>query len=505
LIIRKPYAFFIKNFKLFHFLFLFLSFLILSDSISMFEFLHDYTLKIPTLISTFEISSVLVNYFWIILLLLGLMVVMGVLIYKKKSIKFYIIQILVYISTFILLAMCNNYLNDLTRFLVDIRIIKALHDILFVFCIVEAISMVLLFTRATGFDIKSFDFDKEYTALVADESDREEVEVSLDLDINTVKTRINKTIRDLKYFYLENKLVSLILAGIGIICLIVMFSLYLKSRPYITVRGNTISYSSYVLNFKNFYVDDSNMGNNVVEKNSLFVVVDMNIKSTYKTGFNTSNLMLRVGGNIYTPSSSYNQYFTDFGTGYNSQEIKGEERFYFVYKIPSDINLKNAEIVYNSGLNYYIKRIKLVDLRNDDFKGTYSVGDVVNLENYFDKQLDLKIDEVAFNDKFLVPYVFKTGKVNYNSSFYVSPSISGNYDKSIIRVESSNCDLISNYGNIYYEKDEKLIKSNVLLKEITTKKNYGYCYFETDKDVLQSDTVLLKINVRGNIYNYYLK
>ena len=506
MIIRKPYAFFIKNFRLFHILFLFLSFILLSNTISLYEFFHKYISKTAVIISTFEISSVIVNCFWGVLLLIGLSIVMGVLIYKKKPIKFYLVQIIIYILVLILFVICNNSLNELTKYLVDIRVLKALHDILFVFCIVEAICMVLLFTRATSFDIKSFDFDKEYNALVADESDREEVEVAFDFDFNTIKTKVNKLVRDFKYFYLENKLVSLMLVGLGVIALIVSGIIYMKSSPYIKVSGNTISKGLYRLQYKGFYLDDSNIKNNIVDEKSLFIIADVDIKTSSNRTFNTSNLMLYIDNDVYTPNSSYNQYFTDFGIGYNLQEIKKEGRYYFVYKIPKSVNLDKLQLVYHYNDDYYLKNIKYIDLRDDVNNGTYSIGDTIKIESKFLNSTDFVINEVDFKDKFLVPYIYKTGKVNYNSSFYVSPSISGNYDKSVMRISSNNCELITNYGELYYKENDTLIKANVPLKQITNlKKNYDFCYYETDKEVVGAKDVLLKINVRGNIYNYYLK
>lgn len=506
MIIRKPYAFFIKYFRLFHILFFLLSFVLITDTISLYEFFHNYISSSAYIVSSFEVTQVLINYIWIFILLLGLTIVMFVLIYKKKKVKFYIIQISIYTIIFILYIISNNYLNGMTKYLVDIRIIKALHDILFVFSIIQSISMVLLFARATGFDIKNFDFDKELNKIIAEESDREEVEIAFDLDINNLKTRFNKFLRNLKYFYLENKLVSLMLGSLGIGSLIIILVLYINSSPYKNINGNTIKSGIYSITYKGFYVDDSNIDNTIIDKESLFVIVDTNIKANANRIFNTTNLMLYVDKKIYTPNSIFNQYFTDFGKGYNGEEIKEEGNYYFVYKIPVDSNLENVQVVYNNIDNYYMKKINLTDLRINYENGNYSIGDNIKINNFIFNDLDFNIKEVAFNNKFLVPYIFKIGNINYNSSFYVSPSIGGNYDKSIIRVVSSNCELISDYGNIYYKKNDVLVKSIVPLKQITNlKKNYGYCYYETDQNVKNSDTVLLKINVRGNIYNYYLK
>ena len=114
---------------------------------------------------------------------------------------------------------------------------------------------------------------------------------------------------------------------------------------------------------------------------------------------------------------------------------------------------------------------------------------------------DFKIEEVSFKEKFLVPYIFKTSKNYYSSSYYVAPSISGNYDKSVIRFVSNDCSIIEKYGTIYYDNK----KSNVSLKKIQPIKTSSYCYYESDREVLNANSIYLNLNIRGNVYKYYLK
>ena len=248
------------------------------------------------------------------------------------------------------------------------------------------------------------------------------------------------------------------------------------------------------------------MLNNVIDEKSLFIIVDVNIKTTSMQPFTSANLMLSVDNNIYIPNSSYNQYFEDFGIGYKSQEIKKEGRYYFVYRIPVYVDLEEVKLVYYNNDKYYLKDVEYIDLTKDVDKGTFAVGDTIKIDNSVIGPLDFVINEVAFRDRFLVPYIFKSGKNNYNSSFYVSPSISGNFDKSVIRLTSNDCSFVNKYGEIYYGKGDNLFKAKVSLKPITNiKKSYDFCYYETDKEVIAASDVLLKINVRGNVYNYYLK
>ncbi len=501
MIVRKPYAFFIKHFRLFHIIFLLIAFKLIVVNISLFEFFDSYVNSNPTVISSFVVDSIKINIIWPIILLIGLCIVMGVLIYKKKDVKLYIITIISYVLITILFTISNRILDNLTEYLVDIRIVKAIHDILLVSSFVQAILIALLFTRATGFDIKKFDFAKDYAEMQVLDEDREEVELSLEFDINSLKTRINRFFRKFKYFYLENKMMCICIVVIFIGAIGGSIYFYINNSSYITVKGNVINSRKYVISYVNSFVDNKDAGDKIINGDN-FVILNANIKlrGSSKNTFNTSNLILVINNISYVPLKKYNQYFEDFGVGYADEYIINSGDYYFVYDIPSSVSLDNIKLVYVDVDKYYQKDIDYVDLRDDNFIGSYAVGDDIKIDVSF-MSSDFKIEEVSFKEKFLVPYIFKTTNNYYSSSYYVAPSISGNYDKGVIRFVSNDCSIIDKYGEIYYDGK----KSNVPLKKIVPIKSSNYCYFECDREVLNADSIYLNLNIRGNVYKYYLK
>ena len=502
MIVRKPYAFFIKHFRLFHIIFLFLAFLIIVGNITLFEFFDDYVTSNQTTVSTYIVEGARINVLWPILLIAGLSIVMGVLIYKKKSIKLYIIEIATYVLLTILFIVSNNIMNSLTEHLVDIRLVKAVHDILLVTCFVEAIMMAMLFTRATGFDIKKFDFEKDYARLQLSEADREEVELNLEFDGNVLKTKVNKILRHVKYFYFENKTLCYIIIASFVLLVTGSIITYVKTNTHIIVRNNNINASKFVIKYENAYIDNRNIRGNLINGNNFIVVkTNIRVKGTNALSFNIANILLYIGQKSYTPNKSNNQYFTDFGNGYDDSKIEGEKNFYFVYEIPSDVELKNLKLIYSDNNKYYEKKLDCIDLRNDKFMGSYTINESAKLQTKFIGDLDFKIDEVSIENKFLVPYIYKVNNKYYTSSYYVSSSINGNYDKSVIRFVSNDCNLIANYGTIYYDNR----KSSVVLNKIQPLKNEEYCYFETDRDVVGASEIYLNLSLRGNVYKYYLK
>lgn len=502
MIVRKPYAFFIKHFRLFHIVFVLLAFRLIVANISLFEFFDNYVSSTPMLVSSYIADSVKVNVIWGILLIIGLSILMGVLIYKKKDIKLYVIEIISYVFVTVLFVISNNIVNNLTNYLVDIRVVKAVHDILFASMFLEAIMIALLFTRATGFDIKRFDFASDYAKINATSEDREEVELNLDFDFNVFKTRFNKFIRNLKYFYLENKLVCLGIVCLALIIIIGSTYAYYKNSPYVNISSNVISANKYVVTLDKVFVDNKDMKRNMIDgSNFIIMKANVRLRGSSRNTFNTSNMMLLINQSSYTPLKKYNQYFEDFGKPYNDDVIEGSGDYYFVYSVPSSVDLTDIKFVYVDVNKYYQKNIDLIDLRNSNSHGNYSVGDLLTIKSSFMDDTDFKIDEVSFKEKFLVPYIYKSANNFYTSSYYVSPSINGNNDKSVMRVMSNACDFIGSYGKIYYDNK----KSSVSLKKIETLKKSDYCYFETDYNVLRASNIYLELDVRGNLYKYYLK
>lgn len=502
MIVRKPYAFFIKHFRLFHILFLILSFVIIVNNIGLFEFFDDYINATPTIVSSYITESAHVNILWPVLLLIGLLIVMGVLIYKKKSIKLYIAEIVTYSLILVLFIYSNNLMVQMTKYIVDIRKIKAIHDILFALCLVQPIMMALLFTRATGFDIKRFDFASDYAKLQTEETDREEVELNLELDYNILKTKLNKIFRYTKYFYLENKILCfMIVISIGGLILGTTYA-YVKTNQYVNVKNNNVNATKYNLTFGDAYLENKDINNNLINgSNFIILKANIKVKGMKKNTFNTSNLLLFINQSSYTPLKQYNQYFTDFGTGYEDQMIEESGDYYFVYQIPSNVYLDDIKLVYTDISKNYEKKLDYVDLRNEHFMGSYTINENALVKTSFMGDINLKIDEFSIKEKFKVPYIFKAYKTYYTSNYYVSPSISGNYDKSVIRIISNDCSFIEKYGSIYYDEQ----KSSVPMKKIDPLKNSDYCYFETDKNALDATSIYLKLSVRGNVYKYYLK
>ena len=72
-----------------------------------------------------------------------------------------------------------NVLQKLNYNSFDVKTVRAIRDIMFMVLIPQIIFLFIIFSRALGFNIKSFDFKKDLEEMQIDKSDYEEVEVTL--------------------------------------------------------------------------------------------------------------------------------------------------------------------------------------------------------------------------------------------------------------------------------------------------------------------------------------
>ena len=223
MILRRPYAFLIKHFRLIHLILFALLAVITYNASTVLNFFKDYI----TANGNMEIlSSNYINVFIYIapIIIIGLSILIFYLMkYKDKPRLYYIILIIVSILCTGVYTYLYLNIRSLETTTVSARIIRLYRDIarsnfyvLFVMCIPTLI-------RGLGFDIKKFNFSKDLKELNLSEEDSAEVEVSIDVSSNGLKRTGRRTLRELKYYYVENKFFINIILGTLILILVMVF------------------------------------------------------------------------------------------------------------------------------------------------------------------------------------------------------------------------------------------------------------------------------------------
>ena len=524
MILRKPFAILIKHFKLIHAVLTVLSFYLLYRTNLMMSFFSEYMDTYNSVIGK-DLTGELFNiwiYISLFVMIIGTIIIMGLMIFKKKKIKLYIYNILTYIAVIIIYVVTSNVLSKLEIELVDVRTLKVVQDLLTTIFFIQIVSFFMLGMRATGFNVKKFDFKKDLQELEIEDTDNEEFEVNIDLSSDETRRKINRAIRHSKYIYKENKVILWIL--VGIVFSITSFAIYMNLGVYNKLYSKNEAFSTnyFTLSLGDTYSSkESYKGVKLLEEESL-LMVHMNIKNNFikERTFEPARLNLKIDEHYFKHEPLYSDYVVDVGTTYKKQNITNEFNDYmFIYKVPTDFLDEKLVLIYNDYNGKEIKmRVNPVELDGKEEIKEFALGQEIDFKNSILGNINIKLDSVELANFFKVDYNFCINETScYPSYEYLMPNINTNYRKAIIKIKGSFVDnlsgnykkissFIKNYGKIEYEisGQTKIVDLNSQLKLIKVNIE-NECYFELNGDVLSADKIKLVFKVRNKVYKYNVK
>lgn len=345
MILRRPYAFLIKNFKLIHILLFMLYAYIAFKASSIYNFFLEY---IKYNGNTGVISSDYIGLlvFFSIILIIGICITIFFLMrYKKKPRLFYIILIVISIISWIAFVYLNNNIKILETSILNARTIRFLRDISRIHYYLLFITCIPILIRGLGFDIKRFDFNKDLNELKLEQEDNEEVEVTLDLSGDEAKRVGRKITRELKYYYLENRFFLNIIFGVVGVILLIMFPFNKFVIEGNLREGQTLSTSRFNIRVIESYISERNR---ISKDNSYLILKVEVIGKKNKYTLNLDEFILEGKRNDYIPSMKYYNYFSDLGIGYKNKILSTEEykEYLLIY------NIKNEDVKYKFELNH---------------------------------------------------------------------------------------------------------------------------------------------------------
>lgn len=436
MIIRKPYAFLMKNFKKIHILLLLLSIYIFYKSNAFYSFVKQSTSSGIYNSSLDSVSNYASQFFYLaILIFIGIIVAIVVLLKKKKKpIIDYIIVISEYVFVFVSFIITARYFNNLGNATIQQTQIRPLRDLLLICTIPQYIVFILLIIRILGIDLNRFGFkdDEEFKEIT--EEDREEVEVAVEFDKDIYKRQLKKTIRFLKYYYKENTFfLNIIFSVISVFIVISIGTLisradktYLEKRTFKTANG-------YHMTVNKSYTSLYDMGGTTIEKGSGFVVVDVTVKNNNtKRTMDIDKILLvsSEGGKTYSGYIKKDNINLD---GYSNQKILSKNSY--LYKKASSKSDVKAKIKKNTVVTYNEKRCKTENNETYCYIKYVNRGIYVPTLKYNNSFKDLgkgfvkkdfspnstnnfilvyKVDKEVINKKFVIYYQNIRGKFDVN-------------------------------------------------------------------------------------------
>ena len=275
MIIKKPYAFLIKNFRLIHgILFIMLLYLLIS-SVNIYGFFSGYASNNYYVIQT----NLAQNYVNTLMYVVSfLVIVFSTIVYyllevKNKGNKMYLFISLYSFILFVYFIYITSVFNGLESASLSTESVRAFRDISLIVFLPNIVFVFVIFARALGFNLKQFDFKKDLEDLQIDESDSEEIELTLTDNSYKIKRTFRKIIRLSKYFFLENKIFVITVASI--IVLILTINMFRKINIYTDAynQNQNIVASALVFKVSDSYITNTDMSNVVINKNKSYILV----------------------------------------------------------------------------------------------------------------------------------------------------------------------------------------------------------------------------------------
>ena len=532
MVLRKPYAFLIKHFKLIH--------IILTALMLMFFFrlknINDFLISYCDEGLYGRVNDVVSKYIgiWGYLLPILIIGVLSLIAYllrmKEKPIKYYVITSIAYILEIVLVVAANIVLSTIQQGTATFTAVQIFSDLLKVLCYTPIPFLIVSLVRGVGFNIKQFNFKKDLIELNINEEDSEEFELEVEVDTEDIKAKFNRKLRFIKYVYLENKKVFITISVMVVVGLIFGIVSFINSLEKIYKEGHTFdAYGSTITVVKSYKTDKDTRGF-IVKKNKFYVIVDMKIKNNYDQNLAIpyENIYLRVNDEKkYAPIDNYVDEFSDFGLRFTSKNMLKnleERQAVLVYEVDNEYIKNDLRFEYvtskvskdsKSASYQYVK----VDLKPKEYGevelvDTKKIGQELSFKDSLIDGTKIKIDEVEFKDKFSYNYKQVIGTETKELFKTVVPTDTSKYRKTIMRLNANitkntnlnpivYSSLFEKFATIEYELNGKTYTQKAAIIDHSSNES-EFTYLEVVKDSAKANKVTLVFTIRDKEYRYVL-
>lgn len=524
MVLRKPYAFFIKIFKPVHFI---ISLLILYSIIlnnKILGFLNSYLHSTQGVVDN-NLSSTYINkliFVIPIIVIIFSIIFLGVMYRKKKPVLFYFVGIFSFIVVLIICSYSSNFFHILESSIVSIGTVKLIHDLILISIIIQSVLFVLYLVRGMGLNFKKFDFDSDISKFDVDESDKEEFEVSVNIDFDESKRKRKEKLRHFKYFYYENKFkINISIISFLVLVSVIVLFIFLQNKKNSKFEGQIYGADSFNIGVESTsIIDKSYSGKLLTLDDGFILVVKILLNSPFENEIvNLDSLKLSIGDILLLPSKNYSNEFLDLGNIYNGQVLTNEITDYLlVYEVPNKYSNSDMTLLYK-GLDFNL-RIKLKPQKyiSKSVSVTNKIGENMQFVDSLEG-ISFKIDQYDINNEFVINYNYCIKDNDcIPSKEHLRPTLSTNYDKYVLKlnVEFSNnskfdinsfYELLSKFGSIQYKIDDTWYSQNLNFEEIKSKKvkSKNTEYIGINSNIYNSSEIKMVFNVRDYKYEYTLK
>lgn len=534
MILRKPYAFIIKHFRLIHLImFASVAYIVYKINI-LYSFLSTYISEGMFSYTNDMVGTYIGDIFYVCIgaIIVLSLVVISLFVWKKADFKYYVLMIIYYILIFIGALVMSDFLNKILEVSLDTRVLKLYRDVTFILSLPGYYFLLTTVVNTIGFNLKKFNFTKDLKTLSADTKDNEEFEFVVGKNGYKYKRSIRKFFREFGYYIKENKILFYILCCITVIG--ISASLYLSLYVYRETYEENETFMAGGLSYtvKESYLTNLDYAGNSLSKDKLYLVVKVNIlNSNYEdTEINLSNYRVLIDNQTYYPNVAKGSYFVDLGDTNIQDSIPSQtavdylfiyefsEDFFngsYVFRILSDVNVLEGQL--SSEYNDTIVRPKYIE--NISTVGLYALNEKVEFKESALKNSNITISSFDVSNKFIETYKYCIGKKCYSANEFITAETIGTTGKTLIKL---NLDYYIDYESNLYSS---LINARRLFEKMATvtyltNGNYvtapvkdvtpeyvddATLYLQVPSDVEYSIELMLNITSRDRKYVFILE
>ena len=530
MILRKPYAFLIKHFRIIHLLLLAPMLYLITKTSNIVSFFRSYVANNYTT-NLLSIASTYINLFMylaVLIIIIAVIAIYYLMRQKKKSTKLYFFILLYYIFLFVLITLTYSILSNMEHNLITAQSARAYRDISVVLCLPQYFFFIYTLIRGIGFDIKKFDFANDLKDLEITDIDNEEFEFEINVEGYKAKRTFRRFLRETKYYILEHKFIFS--------CILVVFVITIGTLIYLHfgVYNQTYHESDKMThNYFNIQITDSILTNlgldgNVITNGKYYLILQLDIenRSTKSYALDYTNFRLVLNNKNIYPTLDRGDFFIDYGIAYKGEEIKPKVKNYYVlaYEIPEEELTNSYTIKILESIDYQLgeistkyKNIQLSPMKIGEVKEeeTLTMDKTVNFKNSTVGYTTLKINSYTIDSSYTYRYQYCYTTTNCKTLMNkITPDITGNIEKTTLLILNPeyNLDRSSIYASnikldnqffehflsLRYTKND--ITKVVPLINRTPSNLQDALVFETSKEIEEASMKELLITIRNKRY-----
>ena len=537
MVIRKPYAFLIRHFRLIHFLLIIPMFITILCTRSVLDF-FDAFVSSGYLTLENNVASIYINpivYLCLILIIASTITIILLLRSKEKDIKAHLVISIFYIILLLVFIIAPGILTSFETTDIEATTARMFRDTASFLYYIQYGFIILTFIKGLGFDFERFQFIDLLSELDLDnESDSDEIEFKIGVEGYKAKRQIRFLLREFKAYILENKFFVSIILGVVIVILVILLIINIVTGNQ-TVRVNQIfGLDGFRFKFNKSLLSNIDYNGHVIADGKYYLAVNVYVKNLNDkaVAIDTTDFYLDLGNKNYVyPFLDRSGKFVDYGRPYYGERIPKESEceYLLVYELKeSEIRSKYRirildSITYKD--NEIIPKYKIITLNPTVVDGiehinNVNLGETANFNTTSLLNSKIRVDSYTLTNRYIYEYDFCVSEEecipSKKSVTPDAPSSKGEFTllalngEFIIDKESSyskyklaNSNFYADFMEIEYTTGGSTHTSKVTNK--TPDVLDGTVILQVPKKVEEATSINLVITVRNTRYIYKLK